>query len=105
MRKNYTVGTLTNLTPTRLILDEVIELYSNFDYSLLSCVEGMKKPDLEFYMLAIKTAGVRPEEALFIDDRKSCIEAAKKVGMKTILYKYPGNSELLKKLGKLGVKV
>lgn len=105
LRKNYSVGVLTNLTPFRLILDNKINLYSYFDYTVLSCKEHTKKPNHKFYRLALKVASVKPEESVFIDDKESCTKPAEEVGMRTILYTYPDNMKLLEDLRRLGVSV
>ena len=86
LRKKYSVGTLTNLSPHRKIMDEAMDLYSHFDYKVLSCDVGLKKPDPRFYDLALKTAKVEPEEAIFIDDYKDYVDAAAKIGIKSIIY-------------------
>lgn len=105
LRGNYSVGVLTNLTPSRLILDEKMGLYSHFDYSVLSCKEGIRKPNPEFYKLCLKVASVKPGEAIFIDDKESCIKPAEEVGMKTILYTYSDNAKLLGDLKQLSVSI
>jgi putative hydrolase of the HAD superfamily len=103
LRRKYLVGTLTNLTPSRLILDEKMDLYSHFDYAVLSCKEHLKKPDPEFYKLCLKIASANPEEAVFIDDKESCTGPAEEIGMKGILYTYPDNAKLFEELKQLGV--
>ena len=105
LRKKYSVGVLTNLTPTRLILDEKMDLYSHFDYAVLSCKEHLKKPDPAFYFLALKAASAEPEEAIYVDDKESCTAPAEELGIKSILYVYPDNTKLLESLTKLGVSV
>lgn len=91
-RNRYIIGTLTNLTYSRLMFDEEINLYSHFDFSILSCIEHLKKPDPAFYRLALKRAGVSPEDAVFVDDEEKYVAAAKEVGIKDLLYV---NNELL----------
>lgn len=105
LRKNYSVGVLTNLTPSRLILDEKMGLYSYFDYVVLSCKEHLKKPNPEFYWLGLKIADVRPEEAIFVDDKESCTSAAEAIGIKSIIYTYPDNINLLNNLKQIGIFV
>jgi FMN phosphatase YigB (HAD superfamily) len=46
----------------------------------------MRKPNREFYDLALKSLEIEPHEAIFIDDRQENIDAAKKIGMKGILF-------------------
>lgn len=61
--------------------------YDGFDPVLLSCEQGYAKPDLEFYDIAIKRLGVKPDEILFIDDQAKCLEPAAAMGMKVITAK------------------
>ncbi|KAJ2000729.1 hypothetical protein GGI04_002475 [Coemansia thaxteri] len=55
----------------RRLLDEYVE----------SSVEGMRKPDPRFYMVACRRLGVRPEEAVFLDDIAANVRAAAGLGM------------------------
>ena len=52
-----------------------------FDIAIFSCVEQVMKPDPLIYERARRTANVRFEEMLFIDDKKENLEAATKLGM------------------------
>jgi len=103
LRKQYKVGVLTNLTPSRLLLDNHSGLYNYFDFAVLSHKERLKKPDPEFYKLALEKADVSPSEAVLVDDLERNIIAAEALGIKTVLYK--DNQNLLEQLGKLGVEV
>jgi len=105
LRKHYSVGTLTNLTPLRELIDLEMHLYSHFDFSAFSFREHVKKPDPAFYELALKRARTEPEEAIFIDDKEQCTIGAEAVGMKSILYVYPDNAKLLLDLKKLGISI
>ncbi len=105
LRKNYSVGALTNLTSPRLILDEAMDLYSHFNYVILSCKEHLKKPDLEFYRLSLKATFAKPEETIFVDDKEIFTTAAEEAGMKSIIYIYPDNPRLLENLRQLGVSI
>lgn len=105
LRRNYSVGVLTNLTPVRLLLDEKMNLYSHFDYAILSCKEHLKKPDPAFYQLSLRAASAKPEEAVFVDDKEKCTVGAEQVGMKSILYAYPDNAKLLENLKQFGVSI
>jgi epoxide hydrolase-like predicted phosphatase len=103
LRKKYSVGTLTNLTESRFIIDEQANLYSNFDYEVLSCKEHLQKPDPDFYHLALAKTSARPEEAIFIDDKEKCVQAANALGINGIIY--INNSQLLEDLKNLGVDI
>ena len=57
-----------------------------FDGIVVSGTEKMRKPSAEFYQLLLKRYHVNAEEAVFIDDNKRNIEAAKKVGLDSIVF-------------------
>lgn len=56
-----------------------------FDVVVLSCLEGLRKPEPEIYRRTIERLGVKPGESLFIDDRKENIDAAENSGMNGLL--------------------
>lgn len=58
--------------------------YDGFDPVVLSCEEGLAKPEPEFYKIAIERLGVEPKEILFIDDQEKCFPPANALGMHTI---------------------
>jgi putative hydrolase of the HAD superfamily len=55
-----------------------------FDVLVWSCQVGVVKPDPAIYSHTLDKLGVRPEEALFIDDKLANIEAARALGMQAI---------------------
>jgi HAD superfamily hydrolase (TIGR01509 family) len=46
----------------------------------------MAKPDPRIYLLTCDRLGVRPEQAVFLDDRPDFVEGALETGMRAILY-------------------
>lgn len=58
-----------------------------FDYIIISAEVGVAKPDPKIFQIALKQAGVRPNEAVFVDDFYVNIEGCEKVGMKGIHFK------------------
>jgi epoxide hydrolase-like predicted phosphatase len=48
---------------------------------------GVAKPDPAIYRLACDRLGVRPEEAVFLDDREPAVEGARAVGMAGIVFR------------------
>ncbi|MBX5495999.1 MAG: HAD family phosphatase, partial [Bryobacteraceae bacterium] len=60
---------------------------TNFTHTVFSCDVGMVKPDPAIYHCVLSGLGVRPEEALFLDDRLPNVEAAKKVGIHAIVFR------------------
>lgn len=103
LRKNYKIGTLTNVSETRLIIDDMQNIYDNFDYEVKSCVEHLIKPDPEIYKLALERSGFEAHEAVFVDDREHFILAAKELNIHCIHFR--SNSQLEQALINLGVNI
>ena len=58
-----------------------------FDHLIISAEVGVAKPEAKIYQVALEQAGVRPNEAVFVDDFYVNIEGCEKVGMKGIHFK------------------
>jgi putative hydrolase of the HAD superfamily len=56
------------------------------DAFLSSCFVGMRKPDIEFFRLALDLAQTAPERAVFIDNTPMFVQIAERLGMKGILH-------------------
>jgi len=55
-----------------------------FDGFYDSSEVGLRKPDPDFYIHACKDSGIKPEEAIFLDDIGMNLKTAKQLGMATI---------------------
>ena len=100
-KKGYIIGILSDqwyLSQDALMPSRDIK---GFDEIIVSCDSKvkMRKPSLEIYKLLIKKLGLKAEEILFIDNREYNLKPAKKLGIKTILFK--DNDKVIKKLGGL----
>ncbi|KAF8905976.1 epoxide hydrolase [Gymnopilus junonius] len=71
-----------------------------FDDFCDSSVYGLRKPEPEFYLLACKRNGIKPSEAIFLDDIGLNLKAAKALGMETILVVIGKTLEAVKELEK-----
>ncbi len=60
------------------------DLQRNFSAFLTSCFLGVRKPDVAMYERALGITQCVPEECLFIDDRISNIEGARRAGLRCI---------------------
>lgn len=60
-----------------------------FDEIIISCEEGVTKPDPEIFLRALDRLGRAPAEAVFIDDFLHNVQAAQAVGMAAIHFQ-PG---------------
>jgi len=102
LKKNYRLYLLSNTNEIHRIKfhrsfreDFGYSFYDLFEHSFYSHKMGMRKPNPQIYLQALKEADLNPEETLFIDDIEENIEAAKTTGM-NVLHIEPGT--LLEKL-------
>jgi putative hydrolase of the HAD superfamily len=58
-----------------------------FEHIIISAEVGVAKPEPEIFRIALDQAGVKPAEAVFVDDFYVNIEGCEKVGMKGIHFK------------------
>jgi putative hydrolase of the HAD superfamily len=83
--------------------DVVAEL---FDATVISGIEGFRKPDPRMYVLGAERIGVPARECVFVDDLPFNLEPAAELGMATVLHKDPdatiGRVEVLLGLGLKG---
>jgi putative hydrolase of the HAD superfamily len=100
----YLLGTINNesteLNDYRIQTFGLREIFSLF---VSSCFVDLRKPEEKIYRLALQLTQKTPEECCFIDDRPLNLEAAARLGMRTVQMQ---NAEQLRQdLGKLGVAV
>lgn len=90
LRQNgYKIGLLSNTeVPAVEYFRE--KGYEIFDATVFSCLEGMRKPEKGIYDIALDKLGVRPEEAIFIDDKEANVKGAERAGINAILFRDPG---------------
>lgn len=102
LKEKYRVYGLTNWSAETLpIAMNKYDFFNDLDGIVVSGTEKLIKPDPKFYNVLLDRYNIKSEESLFIDDNYDNIEAAKKMGFKTIHF---ANGLLLKeKLEELGV--
>lgn len=61
--------------------------YKKFSPVIISCDVGMRKPNPQIYKLVLQKLKLFPKQTIFIDNQKWNTEPAKKLGMRTILFK------------------
>ena len=74
-----------------------------FDVVIISTSARIRKPDPKIYRLVLRKLKLAAKKTVFIDNRDWNIKHAKKLGIKTILFKE--NKQTFKELKKLGVKL
>jgi 2-haloacid dehalogenase len=62
------------------------DFFARFEGIVVSGEVKLLKPDPAIYFLALRRFGLRPDEALFIDDRAINVEGARAVGMAAHLF-------------------
>jgi putative hydrolase of the HAD superfamily len=76
---------------------------NKFDTAVLSAEIRSVKPEPGIYLRTVEALGVRPEEALFIDDRERNIRGANEVGIKAI--RFDSIEQLARELEKIGLHI
>ena len=88
LSKHYKIGIIAN---QKLGSEERLEklgLLKYIDIVIASAEEGVAKPDLRIFQIALDRANCKPEKALMVGDRiDNDIVPANKIGMKTIWIK------------------
>lgn len=102
---NYNVYLLTNISKAGFAMCDK-ELRQNgcrFDGKFASCYLHMRKPDPRIYHHVLRETGLKPQETIFIDDKKKNIEAASAIGMNGIVFS--NMSQLIEDFKKLGITI
>lgn len=88
LKKRYKVGIMSNIEPDTLThsLERGHLGDINFDVVLESHKVGYVKPELPFFQIAQKLAGVHASEILFTDDLMENVDAARKMGWHAIRF-------------------
>ncbi len=82
-------------------IEERLTLSRFLKWSFVSCLTGVRKPDVEAYAGAARTLGVDPAECVFVDDRGTNCKGAVQAGMRAV--KFTGAGELRAALAAEGV--
>jgi putative hydrolase of the HAD superfamily len=75
------------------ILGRKFGILERFDHVINSALVGMKKPDPAIYQLALQRLGVRPQEAIFVDDMQPNVDAAAALGIHAV--RFAGEKEAI----------
>ncbi|AMD86654.1 hydrolase [Actinomyces radicidentis] len=66
------------------------------DVDAYSCSLGAAKPEAAYFTAALKLAGARPEEALFVDDSERNVVGAAALGIRTVHHPADGGDAALR---------
>lgn len=78
---SYRLYVLSNMSKEFIAFLRKVPVYRYFDGEVVSCEEGVCKPEAEIYRILLSRYELNPKETIFIDDRKENIEAAEQVGI------------------------
>jgi putative hydrolase of the HAD superfamily len=80
-------------------IEEIWKIDDAFDHILISAEVGMIKPDRPIFERLLSDLGVKPAEAVFVDDFPQNVAAAKEVGLEAIHFRGPNQAlDALQKL-------
>ena len=81
----YLTGIISNVVTEWLPWwEKFVHPAQRFDMVLYSCVDGLRKPNIEIFRTAIQRFEVAPQDVLFFDDSESMVNAAREAGIHTI---------------------
>lgn len=85
LKKKYALGLLSNAwSGARHLLTKKFNFLHIFDVSVFSAEVKMAKPDSAFYFWILNKMDIKAEQAIFVDDFIENIDAAEKLGFKTV---------------------
>ena len=83
------------------MIEDRLGLARYLHWTFVSCLIGLRKPDLAAYAHVVDTLGVPAESCVFIDDRQSNVRAARESGLQGVLFE--GVDPLRRALTQVGV--
>jgi len=92
LKPGYKVGAISNAWGGLRAYLEREKIADVFDAIVISAEVGAVKPAKKIYQTALDQLGVKPHEAVFVDDFIENIEACEKLGMKGIHFKHPDSA-------------
>jgi epoxide hydrolase-like predicted phosphatase len=105
LSKRYAIALLSNVGQDRYIEGRGLLDGIHADKVFASCYIKMRKPEARIYRYALKKMGVKPSEAVFIDNMEENVVGARKVGIKSIRFtNYRALVKDLKRLKIIGQK-
>lgn len=104
IRKNsYTMGIISNIEKITHKVVEDWHVLDNFEYKFMSYQIGVSKPDPRIYEHAIEQLSFEPYQIIFVDDKESNVDAAKRSGINAI--HFTDFSRLKNSLSTFGIKI
>lgn len=88
--RGFLLGLLTNnIAEAWPTVNDGLPIDDLFDVVINSAFVGMRKPEHRIYVHALEKLGVRAEHAVFLDDNRVNLEAARACGLNVVEVKQP----------------
>ena len=104
LKKRYPLYLISNTN--KMHFDHIkknFKVLRHFKKTFPSHEVGARKPDAEIYQRVLKRIRYKPEETVFVDDKKDFVLGARRVGMQAIVFR--NKPQLIRDLRKLGVQI
>lgn len=98
--KGHGMHTLSNYPEWYQMIEQRLEVSRFVDWTFVSCLISMRKPDPDIYAHVIRELDVEPSHCVFVDDRESNCQAARDAGIHAIRFR--GVEELRRALEEAG---
>ena len=90
LSKRYCLALLSNTDPIHVAeLERRFDFFRFFKHRIYSCVVGASKPSPLIFRAALKACKTTADNAIYIDDIPSYVEAARQLGMAGIVFQSP----------------
>lgn len=86
LKNKYKIGLLSNGGEEELTIVFRDKIDSLFDSTTFSYDVRLVKPDEKIFQICLKKLNINPSEAILVEDSKTNIAAANKLGIQTIFY-------------------
>lgn len=89
LRPRVFTGVISNAWPDMRDYIAEQKFDDAFDSIVISAEVGVLKPEARIYQVALEQAGVKPEEAVFVDDMPVNIQGCQELGMHGVHFRTP----------------
>ena len=86
----FTMHAFSNYPVWYRLVEERLSPSRFLDWTFVSCITGLRKPEPAAYEHVLNELGVPAERCVFIDDRVGNCEAARQVGIRSVLFEGVG---------------
>ncbi len=102
-KEGYQTALLSNVCENKAALYHEVGVYNLFEPRILSHEIGVKKPELEAYVILLNALQISPQEVLFVDNKHCNVDAAKDLGMDGIVF--TSRNQLIKELKQKNIRI